>query len=466
MSNNKTYTVAVVGSGFSGTLVAAHLLSTPTDQPLRIVLAKRSSSRFARGVAYATNCFRHLLNVPAGKMSAFVDDDEHFLRWARSRKLKVRADQFVPRHLYGEYLAQVLSEAQSKALGRRQFLQIPDEVTGLDLLPRNRGAWLKLRRGKPVRADRVVLALGNQPSTDPLAGKRLNLGERYIRDPWKEGALDSILPHESVLLVGTGLTMVDVAVQLRHSGHSGELHALSRHGLLPREHRHGQLTVSLKFVLQNQVTLHRLLRTVREVAKAAGDEWRAVLDALRPITPELWKRLSLAERRRFLRHVRCYWDVHRHRMPPEIAAQITEMIAAGQIAIHAGRLRDCRVREKRLDISFRERGAKRDSKLTVARIINCTGPDQDAVHSSDPLIINLRKGGFIRPDPLGLGLDVSDDGAIINARGEVSKTLYTIGPWLKGKLWETTAVPEIRAQAAALARTLTLRKQERARLVA
>jgi uncharacterized NAD(P)/FAD-binding protein YdhS len=119
-----------------------------------------------------------------------------------------------------------------------------------------------------------------------------------------------------------------------------------------------------------------------------------------------------------------------------------------------------------LDISFRERGAKRDSKLRVARIINCTGPDQDAVHSSDPLIINLRKGGFIRPDPLGLGLDVSDDGAIINARGEVSKTLYTIGPWLKGKLWETTAVPEIRAQAATLARTLTLRKQERARLVA
>ena len=459
------YTVAVIGSGLSGTLVATHLLANPSTNPLRVVLTERHASQFGRGVAYATNCFKHLLNVPAGRMSAFIEDQEHFLNWANRKALRIHSDTFAPRWVYGAYLNDVLNEAEASAPKGRQLERVTDEVTAIEVLPRSRGALIKLRDRKSLYADRVVFALGSHaPADPPVDSNTFYTHKRYIRDPWADGALDHIEPADQVLLVGTGLTMIDIALGLRHRGHLAPIHAISRHGLLPHTHRHTKLKASFKFLLQTPITLRGVLHVVRKAGAAAGDQWHTVLDALRPITQDLWRRLTDDERRRFLRHVRHYWDIHRHRMAPEIGRQIAELIAVDQLQVHAGRIRDYRPYRKSVEVVFRERSAAVDRALQVAYVINCTGPDSDILHSIDPLIKHLRRRGYVRPDSLALGLDAAEDGALIDASGRRSKIFYTIGPLLKGKLWETTAVPEIRAQAAALARSLTvLPKQRRAK---
>ncbi|MDX6711169.1 MAG: hypothetical protein QOH96_2185 [Blastocatellia bacterium] len=457
-NDNFECTVAIVGSGFSGTLVATHLLTNPKSKSLRVVLIERAATRFARGVAYGTHCFSHLLNVPAGRMSAFIEDKQHFLRWAERHALNVREDDFAPRLIYGAYLADVLNEAEAAAPHGTSLRRLTDDVVSLDVLENEAGAALKLRSGRVLHAERVVLAPGNYPPADPrIANPGFYSSKRYLRDPWAEGALDSIAPTEPVLLIGTGLTMVDISLALRERGHNAPIHALSRHGLLPQVHRQVPVKASFQFLLKSPITLRRLLRAVRNEVRDVTDsgyDWRAVLDSLRPIAQDLWRILTYEERKRFLRHVRHYWEAHRHRMAPQVAAQITRMIDSGQLKIHTGRVQDYREEGAMVSVLFRNRLTPTDLTLRVGSVINCTGPDCDVRTINDPLMRQLREQGYIRPDPLGLGLDVAADGALINANGETSGTLYTVGALRKGNLWETTAVPEIRAQCTSLAQLL------------
>lgn len=446
--------IAIVGGGFSGALVATHLLRL-ASQPLTLHLIE-PSPRLGRGIAYGTDYDCHLLNVPAGKMSAFPEKPDDFLRWMVTEKdSQVQSDTFVSRRIYGEYIQAVLEESAA-ASTTVQFKPRTDEAIAVE--PNSQGARVYLKTGETIAAQKIVLALGNFPPRDPpVIDPRFYQSPRYISYPWSDRALTGLNSSDSVLLIGSGLTMVDLTVALKEQGHTGRIYGVSRHGQLPHAH---QFTSPYPAFLTPETapkTLRGLFHQVRqEVASAIarGYDWRSAIDSLRPITQQLWQQLSPGDRRRFLRHVRPYWEVHRHRVSPGVAEKVGRMLYAGQLVLWAGRMQAYQEDTEGVKVWIVPRGTDERKELQVQRVINCTGSECDYRKFQHPLIVNLRSQNLIRPDPLALGLDVAENGAIRNREGVASQLLYTLGSPRKGGLWETTAVSEIRQQAAELAQEL------------
>jgi uncharacterized NAD(P)/FAD-binding protein YdhS len=398
-------------------------------------------------------------------MSAFARDPDHFLRWARARiGAEATPEAFLPRRYYGEYLADLLDGGGVG--GRRARI---DRVRGsvVDLVEGD-GTRLELSDGTSIRADRVVLALGNPRPRDPPVeeGAAFYDSPRYTASPWTDGALDAIALDADVLLVGTGLTMYDVALSLRRRGHKGTIHALSRHGLLPRSHGGRPLEAprgpSAEHWLSLPPTARSLLRAMRIVCKGMGGEWRGVVDSLRGLTPLLWSRMNERERTRFMTRVRPYWDVHRHRAPAQVDTEIRILLEQGHLRVHAGRLRAWREDPTGVTGTFDRQ------ELHVAHVVNCTGADGDIQRSIDPLVRSLISRGLVVRDPLGLGVETTDEGALFDAMGRPSSCLYTLGTWRRAARWESTAIPEIRLQAERLAETFmgapTIHRRAPARL--
>lgn len=444
--------IAIIGGGFTGTTLAAQLLHGATPS-LSVVLIERRPC-LGRDVAYATRCAAHLLNVPAENMSAFADDPTHFLRWARRRLGRhVEPCDFLPRSLYGEYVESVLWEEVRQRPG--QFKWRCEEACAVTCT--GRSLDILLHNGEAIRAERVVLALGNSPPSDPLLPGRSNFCQRYVPDPWADNAFERLTPASDILLIGSGLTSVDVAVAARTRGFKGTIHILSRHGLLPKGHRLKASRASIWSLERFPSTAHRLLRWVRrqtETAEGHGFDWYLIVDSLRPFTQQIWQSLPNKEQRRFLRHVRPYWEVHRHRLAPEIAALIASEIGNGQIQIRSGRITAFHENIEGVEITYRDRKSGKLESLRVDCVFNCTGPELDCRKVSDPLMRDLVSQELACPDPLFLGLQVSEAGALIDSHGRASDLIYTIGPARKGVLWETTAVPEIRDQIAELVKHL------------
>jgi uncharacterized NAD(P)/FAD-binding protein YdhS len=324
---NGQRSIAVIGAGFSGTILAAHLLRR-SQGSLRIYLINRSG-RLARGVAYGTRNSRHVLNVPAGRMSAFVEDESDFLRFAQQRDPAIVGGSFVPRHLYGDYLEHILLSAQSGSARGTVLAHVADEVLSIDTAPNNR-ALVNFAHHSPLMVDRVVIAAGNYaPSTPRLPDDRFLGDPRFVADPWKALALDGISGERPIAIIGTGLTMVDVALDLAARGHTGGMIAISRRGLLPQPHRHGTTPPSYGHLppdlLAAEPSAVGYLRAVRQHTRRLERDkidWREVVASLRPVTPRLWRALPDAEKSRFLRHLRPYWEVHRHRLAPELWASL------------------------------------------------------------------------------------------------------------------------------------------------
>lgn len=451
-------TVAIIGGGFTGATLTAQLLRN-SGGTVSVLLIERGA-RLGRGVAYGTECAEHLLNVRARNMSAFPHDPEHFLEWARLNHAPgASPDDYLPRPLYGQYIASVLQHEIERHPG--QVDHVHDEAVSIARI--GEAAEIRLRSGRTLFADKVVIGLGNFPPGDPRLPGTTPHSLRYVSNPWKAGALGDISQDQSVLLVGSGLTSVDVAVTLRGRGFRGTIHFLSRRGLLPQTHA-ATAPWSSFWTEKSPGTIRGLLRLIRtqvEAAEKAGSGWRAVIDSLRPFTQEIWRSLPITERRRFLRHMRPYWDVHRHRVAPAIGARLASQIQNGQIEIHAGRVKAYAEDSDGVEVTYRDRASGQLERLRVDRVINCTGPESDCRKVDDPLLTDLMRQKLVQPDSLFLGLDVSPDGALINAHGEASNLLYAIGPVRKGSLWESIAVPELRVQVSELS-TLLLRTGEEA----
>jgi len=452
-------TIAIVGAGFSGSLVAAHLLKS-ANRPLAIKLVEQRPE-IGKGVAYSTNTNSHLLNVSAGKMSAFPDDPGHLLRWltynqpelATLLPQNLNASSFIPRQVYGLYLQSILEEAEATSSSLIRFERITDEVVAI--APQANGALVSLRSGRLFATDRVVLALGNAPTTPP--GSPSSEDRPYLRHAWSSEALADLEADAPVLLIGTGLTMVDMVVSLHDRQHRGKIYAVSRRGLAPLVHQSTQpyLTWATPATAPKTVRgLWRWLRHEVQTAAVQGYDWRSVIDSLRPITQSLWQQLPRREQRRFLRHVTPYWDVHRHRIAPEIGEIVQTMKNSGQLTILAGRVQAYQVAPAAVTVTLAQRHTKATMVLNVSRVVNCTGIQADYRRSPQPLIANLREQGLIRPNDLGLGIDTAADGAILDMAGNRSSLLYTLGTPRKGNLWETIAVPELREQAQSLAATV------------
>jgi uncharacterized NAD(P)/FAD-binding protein YdhS len=444
------FSLAVIGGGFTGTVLAAQFIRS-TD-PSRSVVVIEKTGLPGRGVAYATQCSAHLLNVPAREMSAFPDDPEHFVRWATSsHDRRTETGSFVPREVYGRYLEAVLSEAVRSGGPRLEWKK--DEARAI--FRNGEGEFeIHLSSGGRIMAEKVVLALGNFPSSNPFpvgsvaADPRPDHSGSYFPNPWSSEAFEGVECLGSVLLLGSGLTGIDVAIELRQKGFKGTIHLLSRHGLLPQWHKKCN-PWPVFWNARSPRSIRGLLRMVRaqvQKAQEQGIDWRGVIGSLRTVTQPMWQSLPEEEKRRFLRHVRPYWDVHRHRAAPEIGALIDDQRSNGRLKLHAGRIANYLEKDPGATITFRQRQTGKEVHLQVDRVVNCTGPETDVRRLHDPLMTGMISQGLVRPDWLRLGLDVSADGALINQEGNISDSLYAVGPARKGSLWESTAVPEIRDQ--------------------
>ena len=453
-------TVAIVGGGASGALVAAQLLRRHHRGGLRVVVIERREG-LGRGVAYSTDNPQHRLNVPAGQMGAFPRDAGHFVRWARARGHEFGAADFAARGVYGEYLGGVLDDAERSALPGVELDRRRDDAVSINVVEDSdpRRMVIGLASGATVVAHHLVLALGNlPPATPPGADPELLASNLYERDPWDSGLPARAASDEKVLLVGTGLTMVDVALALGEGERPGTILAISRNGLLPQRHRRGLAPPNRWFELPpTELRLAELVaRLESEIASAEQNDadWREVIDALRPYTNRIWRRLSEEDREEFVRHLARRWDVVRHRMAPEIARTLEVMRAEGRLRLARGSLESMRPRDLDVEVTM-ALGEGESTRFRVDRVINCTGPTLDLARAGEPLLESLLSDGRVRPGPLGLGLDHDSRGVLLDSAGAPSTLLSTIGPLRKGRLWETTAMPEIRGQALELADQIT-----------
>jgi uncharacterized NAD(P)/FAD-binding protein YdhS len=412
------------------------------------------------GLAYSTQFERHLLNVPAGKMSALANASTHFLDWLRAGPLPhAEATTFAPRKLCGLYLNELLQRTiLERASG--DFTHLRAEV--IDIAGAASGAVLTLSDGSTLYAERVVLAIGN-PASSPLPGLSTHgLEDRWHVSPWLDDALRVPFAGERILLLGTGLTAVDSALALLGQEPDCTVLMLSRRGILPQVHNPQALPGSPP-VLVSRGNLRLMLRDLRahiESARQADLCWRGSVDALRPVSNDLWRELSVADQRRFLRHLKAYWEPHRHRMAPEIGARIARYRESGALQVVAGRLLEITPRGTATQIRvLARRGTER--VIEVDRIVSCTGIHESYADSPRPLIRSLVRRGLARANDLGIGLGTDLHGALLDASGRPSTVFFTLGPPRRGELFETTAVPEIRVQAEALALHLVACQTER-----
>lgn len=433
--------VAIVGGGFSGTLLAINLLHHGIA---RVTLIERAPARLARGLAYGRAQADHVLNVRAANMSAFPDMPGHFVDWLERNGLGSERS-FATRRSYGAYIAGLLAEARRTSDDRLAVLT--DEAVGLHLDAA--GAQVMLGTGGRLRSDVVVLAPGNLPPHDPPA--MAGLGRpHYIDDPWAGDIAQGLDALDDVLLLGNGLTAVDCALTLASSGFGGRIITLSRRGLSPHSHAPQPPVASPNGRPQGLGA--GLVRAVRQRAEAIG--WRNAVDELRPFTQHLWRTADDEARRRFLRHLRPFWDIHRHRLAPEVAARLAGMRAAGRLVVQAGKILRALPEADGLRVAWRPRGAREPRERLVRRVINCTGPLGDLARTVDPLLVNLRDGGLIRTDALAIGIDIDQQGRAIAPDGRVHKRMFVVGPMTRGAHWEIVAVPDIRRQVWDLARYL------------
>lgn len=436
--------VAVVGGGASGVLTALQLLSGSRDSAL-CVTVHEASGVLGRGIAYGTSDPRHLLNVRARHMSAFADVPSDLLDWARRAGRDPDPLGFLPRMEYAAYLQDTLASVADHRLtisaGRVE-----------DVVPVAGGFELRTR-DRVTNAAVVVLAYGNQA---PQELTELSGLPGHLANPWDLAAIRALPGDANVVIVGTGLTAVDTAITLLEDEPGRRAVMVSRHGLLPRAHIEQQSTAWVSEVPDGPLTADGLAAFVCgqvEAARAQGVDWRNVVDGLRAPTQSIWRRLDLDERRRLLdRHIRD-WEVRRHRMAPEVAARIEGYRRDGRLVLVGGGIADADAHDTRAELSL---PALAEPVLADA-VVNCTGPLTDIGRSTDPLLQALQARGLVAPDPLRLGIDSTPAGAVVAVDGIVVDGLYAVGPPRKGTLWESTAIPEIRTQAAEVARAVLAR---------
>jgi len=387
-----------------------------------------------KGVAYSTTEPAHLLNVRAEGMSAIAGDTGHFARRFEAEGGNPRG--FAQRRFFATYLADLLKEAVESGCTRLA------NATAVSAASEGHGWSVGFADGSSVKADALVLAVGNQ---EPEALRAFaGAGPRFVGNPWgaeaQAAVSDLAQTGRSALIIGTGLTMVDLVLSLDAAGYRGRIVAISRRGLIPRAHADFQPATVEKDRLP--AGLRGTFGWLRKRSSEVG--WRAAVDSLRPYSHALWQGLSHDEQKRFLRHARPWWDVHRHRIAPEVADVVARMVADGHLEIVAGRIESARGTKEGIEVSYRRRRASQSRTETFAYALNCTGPLHSITRSKDPLLRSLLDAGLVQPDHLGIGVEITDD---CRAAGR----LWAMGPLTKGRYWEIIAVPDIREQAAAVA---------------
>jgi len=440
--------IVVIGGGFSGTLTAIHLSRRLPTVPV-ILLEERGEA--GPGLAYQGTDPSCLLNVPTGQMSAFPKEPGHFLQYARTVLGEgVMAEDFLPRRIYGNYLQECLREAREK----NPLLQVIGRKV-IDVNGSEDGVTAKVifSDHTSIKASSVVLAAGNQGSA--FSGSVWASHTLSARDA---DALAKVQPEDDVLIIGSGLTMIDAVLDLDRRGVNGTIHAISRNGLLPQPY---EPTENLDLPDLDHLPDSNLRKSVRLFRKAIrereakGGTWRDVFAAVRSSTPSLWQELSLKERTKFLRLLSPFWEIHRHQCPRETRDRIDELISAGRLVLHRGTIVSVLKGEKKLKMGLAARSRDEATRwLEVDHILDATGPARDLESAKHPLIQNLLRRGFLKSDVHHLGAEVSADYRAVGRDNKPSGWLFVVGPMLRARYYEATAVHELRLHAAALAARL------------
>jgi uncharacterized NAD(P)/FAD-binding protein YdhS len=456
--------ILIVGGGLSGTMLAVQLLRLPGKR--RIVIIE-SRSELGRGEAYSATELGHTLNGNAARMSVDPDDTNDLSQWltdyiaaggwpeSDEQHVPV-AELFPPRGIFGLYVQQRLAEAQAVGAAHGSSVEhVRGEVT--DLQSDATGVIITLADDTRVSGRFAVLATGmfaaaRTPQRDSNA---LNAA---AVDPWDVEAMRHLDPRGRVLIIGSGLTMVDAVVSLEQAGHRGPIDVFSRHGLLPHVRRQPPTWPDFlgdDHSIRSTRQLVRALREQCEQAIAQGIDWQAPLDTVRVHIPRLWSQATDLQRRQFVRHVRPWWESHHHRSPPPSAQLLDRLEQEGRLQIHAASLQSVEAPQAgQVRISLRYRGEDQPRVESGAALINSTGIQYDWRRVDRALPRNLLARGLIQPGPLALGIGADPGGAVLNAQGQASDRLFAMGPPLRGMWWESTAVTDVALQAKALAARL------------
>lgn len=444
------YDVVIVGSGFSAIAVTVNLLHLlPPSSSIAVV---GDDPGFGRGTAYRTEFHLHRLNVPAGRMSLFPDAPDDFVEWLRRQGRPVSSDDFASRGDYGLYLRDTLAALLRRREGRAKLEFVRAKATGC-VDQYKVGTVFQLDNTAELIARNVVLCLGIGNAQLPLSEEAIAAAARplIVRNPWTLGWLSKVQPHDDVCILGSGLTMIDQVLALRAHGHRGRVHVLSRRGLVPHAHRpHGGPVAPL--YPEHSREISALLAALRRQAGDVAD-WRSVMDGLRPKTQELWQQLSMEQRARFLRHALPWWNIHRHRISPNVSKRFNALIEDGSVVIHAGFLQAIEEAPEGAAIVYRRRGAEDLVSFDAAWIVNCTGMERAGIAHS-PLLKEMQQRGMIKADRLGLGISVDSTSRILNAAAETQPNIFAVGALTAGQFWEITAAPDIRVQARNIAESI------------
>lgn len=437
--------VAIVGAGFSGAATAIEFLRNALPGDTLFIINR--SGEMAQGLAYGTNSPHHLLNVPAGNMSAITDDPDSFVNYCKNIDSTIKSSSFAHRSLYGKYLASTLKDAEVRSLG--SCIRIIDEAVKIQ--HDDHASTIFLRNSPPLVADHIVLAFGNFPPSTPTSFSSLLNDPSYIADPWKASPVANAKNQSEILIIGCGLTAIDAILKIKQDLPAANFILVSRRGLQSQPHREHLPTERYSGDVVDKAlapphTALNYLRVIRKEIATDPENWPDVIAALRPVTPRLWQSLPESERRSFIRHLQPYWDSHRHRVAPESYQKFSKGQKDGSIKLIKGRVVSAMRKDEQIQVAIRNRGDKHVTKRAFDWIINCTGPSTKLSDIKTLLIQDLIEQGIIKEDQHNLGL-ITQGTLVIDSKGKKLHWISYIGPMLKANFWEATAVPELRKHA-------------------
>ncbi|XHF34365.1 FAD/NAD(P)-binding protein [Pseudomonas chlororaphis] len=456
--------ILIVGGGLSGTMLAVQLLRLPGQRKILVIEPR---TELGRGEAYSAVELGHTLNGNAARMSVDPDNADDLTQWLTAHIAAggwPESDQqhvpvselFPPRGLFGVYVQQRLAEAQQAGAQHGSTVEhVRAEV--VDVQASIDSVQLTLSDGQQLQGAHAVLATGMFPAARTPQKESSGLNAAAL-DPWDVAAMRQLDPQSTVLIIGSGLTMVDAVVSLEQAGHRGPIEVFSRHGLLPHVRR--QPPAWVDFLAENHSirTPRQLLRELRRHCRdaiAQGIDWQAPLDTVRAHIGRLWSQASDVQRRQFVRHVRPWWESHHHRSPPLSAELVERLHREGRLRIHAASYKGLEpVSGDGMSIRIRPRGEAETCVVQGAALINSSGIEYDWRRVARPLPQQLLARGLVRPGPLALGIAAAVDGAVLDEEGRISSRLFAMGPPLRGMWWESTAVTDVASQAKALAARL------------
>jgi uncharacterized NAD(P)/FAD-binding protein YdhS len=455
MTTSQPEHIAILGGGFCGVMTAVNLVRL-SPRTLRVTIINEDRPT-GRGVAYGTRRKEHLLNVAARNMSAFHDQPDHLLQWLRTRSEfdavpeRDLREKFIPRMIYGDYLRSIMQHHFEGAGGMTpvKVEHVPGHA--VDIEPQ--GVVL-LSDGRRVEADRIVLATGNEAPAELPGAEALKDHPAWVGNPWV--VWDKRLPTDGgvIVLLGTGLTTVDAVITVRELGWQGSIHAVSRHGWIPHSHFRGIEYPEFPPADVDLTTLglEKLIALMEEHCarlREMGANPAIIVDKMRPHTQKVWQSFSAQERRDFARRHAARWNVMRHRIAPEIHAQLTSAQLTGQLTIHPANIERVEASDGKVRVHL-SGGKSLDGDL----VINATGPQTRFTATRSVLLQNLLRRQLISPDDMDMGVRIDSDHTAVTADGARSDLLLALGPLLRGTHWETIAVPELRGQARRVAETL------------